>query len=1113
MYSTSRTQSLLTHSINSDESSLLRVNTEYQYTSDDIWMAIKAYLFENNYFFQKKSRHEDCRYLLSNKNNTHYVLITPAVDVSDAKSTGVDYFLNKERQVASDIGEDTRCDVFDELMPCLLDKRSADAVILFPYHTVGHWLTGEISIHKKGDHYTIKIMAHDPLGGGRFRKESFLEKSIAKRIQDFYTDKEITFEITYTDSPFIMKRQQDGNSCGVIVANEIIKRIDGKSLSHDNGYDNGCHDLRLKHYHSMNTYYENSTDNLFEHEKKFEHLLLSASFDNSLVITALPSSEYKKYSLDELITEISTLNINIERFTKIPTREARLQHLKYAKLNAELTYVSFLHQHNLDYTETLHKIDKAYALLVEHMENDNDFDEYSPHSMGLREYFSRTTYKKPNERETIIKTGDKTKGVEPGFEAIAMEDFVFLLADTYPERKKRIAHFLKHGADVTALVKAHDKDINKYMIKQDYQMESPGKVVPIKENLKNSTLISNSYKITRWNTVNDVFGDFSVSVYKWYKTGKPFEKNCAAVMEALANDIARTSGMPVQEQTLYPSCYEDGTPKIMLKSKWLKNAKPLGPLSGGLDNTYYNYRVKPTFWHPDKIQFLANDSIPDLGMHYASILVQGDYDAIGKNGDNKLDVNGQLYGIDFGHSYRKPNKLIIEMLPNLHFSAHTVRRYPNISVFFNIKRSELIKGFLIYALLSGRTIPESLLTQYDKSFQEKIKSLEPGSLNKLFNDYSRDFNERANNEPMYANEYRRIVEQIKATQSIVNDAIEKLLKKIGNRIYFGPKVHDFLENIEKIAMGPEGTTLRSPDNQTLLNHIRLTEQFREEWKITYTKDEPYIFSNTFTSEKDAKEALKRIKEFAPTLSISQESKTIKINCFIHELDTLSTLTDEERIKEKFHQTDYDYYQLLKEEEKLNDFVNQVSEKLIYSQLVLTCSDNNSEHIEYALSLKEKSLEDTIPEETLILFNRIFEVEKDSQILFNQDKIPDVMIKLEKFNNTVEEKIQETNAAGDDNNVNTNRYSKDSSSSGSSSDRSSIENSHENKASEVGTRKKLIILAIKENALINLKALFADGSVPVNSFLDVDNNTALHIAVKENKPLIVEYLLKEKKQMP
>ncbi|HUX79485.1 MAG TPA: DUF6119 family protein, partial [Alphaproteobacteria bacterium] len=139
--------------------------------------------------------------------------------------------------------QETRNDALKELLPILLSQEEAHGKILFPYNRPNdHWLLGEIRIHKNGENYTIEIFAHNPMGKGIMKKDNFLElqEVIQKRISEEHLrmhHSEAKFLAIANALSLYKKRQQDGISCGVIVAEDLLNRITGplESTCHPKG--------------------------------------------------------------------------------------------------------------------------------------------------------------------------------------------------------------------------------------------------------------------------------------------------------------------------------------------------------------------------------------------------------------------------------------------------------------------------------------------------------------------------------------------------------------------------------------------------------------------------------------------------------------------------------------------------------------------------------------------------------------------------------------------------------------------------------------------------------------------------------------------------------------
>ncbi len=222
-----------------------RINSEYLYSEGDIDSYVNNVIRYGLGGF--KNEH---KFLLNNKfgteNNPCYVLYSGAID--SVGKLPLDFFFDKSKQPAPEPKKrDDRKDVFDELMPVMLLEENCKAKILFPYNITNiHWLTGEIIIDKKCDNVSVVIYTHNPYGGGKLSQENFavLNTALQKRIEESGLQ---VISITTQPSPFSNARQtmSDDTSCGIIVADELIKRITDSSLNISSPYPQGAEQLRL----------------------------------------------------------------------------------------------------------------------------------------------------------------------------------------------------------------------------------------------------------------------------------------------------------------------------------------------------------------------------------------------------------------------------------------------------------------------------------------------------------------------------------------------------------------------------------------------------------------------------------------------------------------------------------------------------------------------------------------------------------------------------------------------------------------------------------------------------------------------------------------------------
>ena len=169
------------------------------------------------------------------------------------------------------------------------------------------------------------------------------------------------------------------------------------------------------------------------------------------------------------------------------------------------------------------------------------------------------------------------------------------------------------------------------------------------------------------------------------------ETSCAAVKEALSNDLTRMMGVPAQELEIICGKHLNGKPKLMLKSKMAEDYKDFDG----------NYLKDGRVQIPDD----ENRAGPsrDLGKYKAPFLLLADRDAVGSHGQNKgLIKDSGFFAIDPGHSLEGDGKYL-EVRDDFSFSDKKIdvidsvfahKRYSNFSVFDDSNRSEKLKGWL-----------------------------------------------------------------------------------------------------------------------------------------------------------------------------------------------------------------------------------------------------------------------------------------------------------------------------------------------------------------------------------------------------------------------------------
>lgn len=258
-------------------------------------------------------------------NENYYIVITPAVVYpvpSVFPRSNVDpfnimqnrfifdfyYYLGEIHQDANTNESQNSRDAFEDILDHLLaeNPKTQKAKIIFPIlKGSNHWLTGEIIVHKERDQYAIQVYAHDPFGGGQIKEQETIDQitnNIQTKITDYYQKNWRgvipTFgEFSFHSSPYQNPRQNDSISCGLIVAEEIVKRIRGKSLNRYKLYDYGALELRYNHVRliedNVNEDSVNKKPKWEDYLKRYKNNILNISIRNIRDIKSI-STEKKK---------------------------------------------------------------------------------------------------------------------------------------------------------------------------------------------------------------------------------------------------------------------------------------------------------------------------------------------------------------------------------------------------------------------------------------------------------------------------------------------------------------------------------------------------------------------------------------------------------------------------------------------------------------------------------------------------------------------------------------------------------------------------------------------------------------------------------------------------
>jgi tetratricopeptide (TPR) repeat protein len=215
----------------------------------DINLYVQHYIIHRLGGFELDEDNAKFKYLLKNSfedlDGSHRVFFTEGFD--NLSQFPFDYHFDKSKQTAPEPDEsDNRKDVFDELIPIMIADEECRVKILFPYNKAdNHWMVGELDLLRKGNAISVLVLAHDPYGKGKLSNMKFqmLENRLKQALFQF--DVKVSLEI----SPYTTNRLSlaDAISSGVVVADELVKRITNESLTISTAYPVGARQLRECH--------------------------------------------------------------------------------------------------------------------------------------------------------------------------------------------------------------------------------------------------------------------------------------------------------------------------------------------------------------------------------------------------------------------------------------------------------------------------------------------------------------------------------------------------------------------------------------------------------------------------------------------------------------------------------------------------------------------------------------------------------------------------------------------------------------------------------------------------------------------------------------------------
>lgn len=482
--------------------------------------------------------------------------------------------------------------------------------------------------------------------------------------------------------------------------------------------------------------------------------------------------------------------------------------------------------------------------------------------------FSRGTH--PN----IIQAGNtqylcvriKRFGVEPGFEAVPLDDQFFKTLATIDEIKLPLKangtvdqveflKSLKHEATMNAIatIVNHDKRFNVWMFKQDYNDPD------------------NSDKV-------------KISAERYTEIKRPGEEgsaksrakaNLSALKECIANDVSICFGIPTQMERLVISKYSNGKLKLMTACRIESNYQDLGEyfqLTGDIHDPnskkglFENYLVKKGEVAP------TTQSPPVIGRSLPLHLLMEERDFVGAYGQNFGMVNGEPFKVDLGKAWPSAGEVldqqatILDSLqdngqfkqPYAGLGIDSVRRHVlhrNINLLYDVPFKENMIGFhMLNKMVNGITPSDVIVASY--GMREALDRVKPNSLTAVFDEHTAKLQALLATEVDAQNkeELRALIAEVAKVKAAALANAEKILVKIGPRLKLtGPQV-ELLSNLEKLTS--KATDLTN-NKKVRTAHLQVRVENRIAWKMEVQANKT-IFLNCHPQND---EALKLLHQF------------------------------------------------------------------------------------------------------------------------------------------------------------------------------------------------------------------------------------------------------------
>lgn len=734
-----------------------------------------------------------------------------------------------------------------------------------------------------------------------------------------------------------------------------------------------------------------------------EHFLIENGYLlNDCELKLNSSSESVKLS-----TAMKLLNIKEIQFEKIPFIADKLAHLdyKYYLVFFEIHYTNYSDSYWLN-LEKFRKLAKQALtiimnskLITEHKDKYSKFAQGLSHIHQKSEHYESTS--QPSESFSMddllastLNVGPKKGGVEPGFMAEHRSDIVEWAVNLCEGDEEKLITFIdKYNGDFELIREEYRNNaLIEYMYKFDYQTkdkklpDTPGetKVYLTAEDVQRTSNVQKTY-----NNWGKFAGEAITAIYVYSKESTAFQINKEAIQETLSNDIA-SMFMLVQKQKIFRTTYSNGAFKIMARAAMIKKAEQLGdknsrPLQGGDDDTN-NYRGRTLIMARNGITSLTDTSIINAPALLAPLLVTGDYDKIGSQGQNLLitlnsinkktgEKTWNIVGIDFGHTFRGENPLLEKklILSDGRFRQPTFNHpFKNFSALTDGSVSNKMQGvFTIAKARGGIKISDAVVESYGSQFAECIKQIPTGEGAVVCDNYIDTADTLS--ELNYDNQYEcgMISDAINQYKKCMHSNMDKMLAVFKDNLQYPAKIIDLADHLNKrCATLQNKATLRSHNGKHGLNHLVIAENYLKTWTIKFNiENNQYTLSCPFTNTElnTIKPGFQKNRSANMSLQFIDDKLCLSFHK-IH-LDEICELFDETQLQHEYYNKDFESIQTGKIELRLQDLVKAPWFKEKNIEMDLSLNPVNKKQYRITLHVTEnKTLSETLSQLIAKQFN-------------------------------------------------------------------------------------------------------------------------------------------------